>query len=257
MTTPITRRTMLATTAAVSAAALAGCKSTGAGSETKAAPRPAITLKQGATVLLQGDSITDAGRDRKTQDTANNFTMLGNGYAKLIAFHLLSKHADKQLKVYNRGISGNRVPDLQNRWQQDCLDLKPEVVSILIGVNDIWRKFDRGSTATTQDYADQLSALLATTKQSLPGVQVVICEPFVLRCGAVKDEWFPEFDERRAAAKSAAQQAGALWVPFHEMFEAAVAAGSEPNVWAGDGVHPSAQGQALMAARWLGETGLA
>lgn len=258
MADPITRRTLLASAAAASTVALTGCKATGETTQAEASPaEPAISLKQGATILLQGYSITDAGRSRKAEATANDFAMLGGGYAKLIAYYLLSKYADKELQIYNRGISGNRVPDLQGRWQKDCIDLKPDVISILIGVNDIWRTFDRGSTATAQDYADQLNALLKTTKDALPNAQLIICEPFVLRCGAVSDKWFPEFDKRRAVAKAAAKSAGAFFVPFHEMFEAAVAAGSPPKHWAGDGVHPSQHGQGLMAARWLGETGLA
>jgi len=218
---------------------------------------PAIKLTKGATVLLQGDSITDAGRDKKGQDNVNDFKMLGNGYAKLISYHLLSKHADKQLKIYNRGISGNKVPDLDKRWDRDCLNLKPDVVSILIGVNDIWHKMHGRYDGTPATYESGFKALLKRTKAALPGVQIIVCEPFVLRCGAVKDSWFPEFDQRRAGAKAAAESAGALFVPFQAMFDAAVAAGSPPKHWAGDGVHPSAHGQGLMAARWLGDTGLA
>lgn len=216
-----------------------------------------ITLKQGATVLLQGDSITDAGRSRPTQDTANDFAMLGNGYAKLIAYHLLSRYPDKQLKIYNRGISGHKVPDLDKRWDKDAISLKPDVLSILIGVNDMWHKMNGRYDGTPESYETGYKELLKRTKDALPETTIVVCEPFALRCGAVKDNWFPEFDQRRAGAKAAAQSVGAVFVPFQTMFDHAVEAGSEPNVWAGDGVHPSAQGAALMAMRWLGETGLA
>lgn len=259
MTTPLTRRAMLAGTA-ITAATLAGCKATGSstssGEEVVCEEPPAIFLKPGATVLLQGDSITDAGRSRKTQDTANDFDMLGKGYAKLIAYHLLTEHADKQLKIYNRGISGHKVPDLDKRWDKDCIDLKPDVLSILIGVNDMWHKMNGRYDGTVESYEAGYKALLARTKASLPDVQIIVCEPFVLRCGAIKDNWFPEFDQRRAGAKAAAESVGAVFVPFQSMFDAAVAAGSPPNHWAGDGVHPSAHGQGLMAARWLSDTGL-
>ncbi|XAM00240.1 SGNH/GDSL hydrolase family protein [Phycisphaeraceae bacterium D3-23] len=261
---PMTRREMLATTvtstAAGAALAATGCASlSSANAHTKQADdaKPMIDqLPDNATILLQGDSITDAGRSRDTQDTANDFAMLGNGYAKLIAYHLLSRYPDKGLQLYNRGISGHKVPDLDNRWDRDAIDLAPDLVSILIGVNDIWHRLNGGYDGTAEQYGDQLAALLARTKEALPDAKLVVCEPFVLRCGAVNDNWFPDFDNRRALCKQAAEAAGAVFVPFQSMFDEAVEAGSQPNVWAGDGVHPSAQGAALMAMRWMSETGL-
>ncbi|MEO0474594.1 MAG: SGNH/GDSL hydrolase family protein [Planctomycetota bacterium] len=255
----LTRRAMLTGTA-VTAATLVGCKTHGAHGdhhEHAAAPvKPAITLKQGATVLLQGDSITDAGRDKKNADKYNDFAVLGNGYAKLIAYHLLTVHADKQLKIYNRGISGHKVPDLDARWDKDCIDLKPDVLSILIGVNDMWHKMNGRYQGTPESYETGYKALLKRTKDALPDIQIVVCEPFALRCGAVKDNWFPEWDQRVAGAKAAAESVDALYVPFEQMFKDAVTAGSPPAHWGKDGVHPSGHGQGLMAARWLSETGL-
>ncbi|MCA9300592.1 MAG: SGNH/GDSL hydrolase family protein [Phycisphaerales bacterium] len=260
-----TRRTFI--TNSVAAGSLAGGSMIGAASlvasgirgslpGASAASSP-IALADGATILFQGDSITDAGRSRETQDTANDFAMLGNGYAKLIAYHLLSRHDGKHLRIFNRGISGHKVPNLDERWQRDTIDLKPDVLSILIGVNDIWHKLGGNYDGTVETYRTGFAALLGRTRDALPHTTLVVCEPFVLRCGAVNDRWFPEFDERRAAARDVATEAGAIFVPFQAMFDAAVAAGSDPKVWAGDGVHPSAQGAALMAMRWLGETGLA
>lgn len=260
---PMTRRAMIATavSSAGAGAALsaAGCNSLSHNGdrETDVDTRMIDQLPDNATVLLQGDSITDAGRNRDHQGTANDFAMLGNGYAKLVAYHLLSRYPDKGLKVFNRGISGHKVPDLDARWDRDCIDLAPDLVSILIGVNDIWHKLNGNYDGTADQYGEQLAALLNRTQENLPGVRLVVCEPFVLRCGAVNDRWFPDFDHRRALCKAAAEEAGAVFVPFQSMFDAAVEAGSEPSVWAGDGVHPSAQGAALMAMRWMGETGLA
>ncbi len=258
MQSKMTRRAMITGTAigaaALSTSLLPG--KAGAHPHVMAATR-AIELKKGATILLQGDSITDAGRSRETQDTANDFAMLGNGYAKLIAYGLLSKHADMELKIYNRGISGHKVPDLDARWDKDCINLKPDVVSILIGVNDMWHKMNGNYAGTVESYETGYKALLKRTKEALPNAQLIVCEPFALRCGAVKDTWFPEFDQRRAGAKAAAESVGAVFVPFQTMFDDAVKAGSAPEFWGKDGVHPSAQGAALMAMRWLGDTGLA
>ena len=101
-------------------------------------------LKPGITLLFQGDSITDAGRSREDADKPNSQPALGNGYAWLAASQLLVDRPNDGIKIFNRGISGNKVPNLDERWQADCIDLKPNVLSILIGVNDIWRTFDRG-----------------------------------------------------------------------------------------------------------------
>jgi lysophospholipase L1-like esterase len=213
------------------------------------------SLAEGGVVLIQGDSITDAGRDRKSA-AANHFGALGRGYAGMITSALLGAHPSKQLQCYNRGISGNKVPDLQARWQADAIDLKPAVLSILIGVNDIWHKLAGKYDGTVADYEQGFAKLLADTREALPKTRLVICEPFVLACGAVKKEWFPEFTERREAAKRVAEAAGTTWVPFQTMFDEVVSDATPPAYWAGDGVHPTMAGHALMARTWLDVTGL-
>jgi len=225
----------------------------------KAAPGAAkgkIPLKEGDVVLFQGDSITDAGRNRKTQGEANNGPALGRGYPTIIAGGLLTGHRDLGLKIYNRGISGHKVPDLDARWQTDTLDLKPAVLSILVGVNDIWHKLNGKYDGTPEVYRDGFAALLKKTREALPEVTLVICEPFVLRCGAVSDKWFPEFDVRKAFAKEVAMGTGAIWVPFQEAFDDAVSAGTSPDFWAADGVHPTIAGHSLMAKTWRDAVGI-
>ncbi len=216
----------------------------------------AVQLKGGAVILFQGDSITDAGRDRERQDQVNDPRAMGRGYPFLLGSELQRDQAALNLQIYNRGISGNKVPDLEARWQADCLELKPSLLSILIGVNDIWHKLNGRYDGTVEQYETGFAALLARTRQALPEAAFVICEPFVLRCGAVNEKWFPEFDERRAAAKRVSDKAGALWVPFQKMFDDAVKGGAAPEYWARDGVHPSMAGHALMAKTWRGVVGI-
>ena len=225
------------------------------GSASAATPSNTTPLKKGAVILFQGDSITDAGRDRRAKGP-NNSNAFGRGYPFLIASSLLMNQPDLDLKIYNRGISGNKVPDLDARWQADCIDLKPDVLSILIGVNDIWHKLNGKYDGTVQSYEEGFAALLEKTKKELPGTRIVICEPFVLRCGAVKDNWFPEMTERTAAAKRVAKAAGATWVPFQEALDAEVKKGTAPAYWAADGVHPTMAGHMLMAKVWGEATGL-
>ena len=214
-----------------------------------------VTLKKGQTVLFQGDSITDAGRDKKNQ-VANDTKSLGRGYPSVIGSQLLADYPDLDLQVHNRGISGNKVPNLDKRWDKDCLDLKPDILSILIGVNDIWHKLNGRYDGTAEVYRDGLAALLDRTKKALPNVTLAICEPFVMRCGAVTDKWFPDFETRRAYAEEVAKNAGTIWVPFQQKFDEAIAAGTKPEKWAGDGVHPTKEGHELMAKVWREAVGV-
>lgn len=255
----ISRRNFITRSTAVSAAVVA----VGAGSsygKDSSKEKPLIKLKQGATVVIQGDSITDAGR-KKDIGEPNNLEALGRGYAQLIAYHLLSKYPEKKLKVYNRGISGNKVPDLDARWDKDCIELKPDILSIMIGVNDYWHKVAFGSKykGTVETYETGFKALLKRTKEALPDTQIVICEPFVVQAAdkSTRADWFPEFAHRQAKARAVAESVGAIYVEYQQMFDAAVAAGYPQKKLAGDAIHPTTHGHGLMASRWLGDTGLA
>lgn len=204
----------------------------------------------GATIVFQGDSITDAGRDRNLT-APNAMGALGYGYPMLLAAMFLKQWPDLELRIFNRGISGNKVPDLQARWETDTLALKPDVLSILIGVNDYWHTRTHGYTGTAADYETQFSALLAQMR----GPRVIILEPFVLKTGAVDASWWPEFDVRRAAAARVAERAGATFVPLQQAFEQA-AAHNGPSYWLADGVHPTPAGHELIADRWRSVSGI-
>jgi len=204
---------------------------------------PAATV-----VLFQGDSVTDCGRKRAVAD-ANAAGPLGTGYPLLVASAELAAHPQSGFKFYNRGISGNKIPDLEQRWAADTIALKPDVLSILIGVNDFWHTKTHGYKGTVADYETGYTALLQATRQALPSVRLVVIEPFLLRCGAVDASWFPEFDERRAAAARVARQVGATFVPMQARFTQLASRGT-PEYWAADGVHPTAAGHGLIAERW-------
>ena len=207
-------------------------------------------IGKGATILFQGDSITDAGRDRSREQNANDGRMLGGGYVHFAAARLLAERPADALKIYNRGISGNKVFQLAERWDADCLSLKPDVLSILIGVNDLWHRLNGQYDGTVEVYEKDYRALLARTRQALPRVKLVICEPFVLRCGAVNEKWFPDFDGYRAAARRVATEFKAVFIPFQSMFDKA-AQKAPPAYWAADGVHPTMAGAYLMAQTWV------
>ena len=208
-----------------------------------------VALHKDHKILFQGDSITDAGRDKKNQ-VANEQKAFGGGYAWMAASHLLIGNPGLNLTIHNRGISGNKVHQLAARWDKDCIELKPDILSILIGVNDIWHGLNGRYDGTVKTYEYDFIALLERTRKSLPNTRFIICEPFVLKCGAVNDKWFPEFDHYRESARKVSDQFEGIFVPFQSMFDQAVKYAPAKH-WAGDGVHPSAHGASLMAHFWL------
>lgn len=208
-------------------------------------------IQPGDTLLFQGDSITDCGRARNIKEP-NNPNALGCGYAGHAAAALMRRHPGRPLTCFNRAVSGDRVRDLLGRWQPDCLDLQPTVLSLLIGVNDMWRTKDQADTSPPQVYEDHLRQLLQQTKEALPDIRLIVGEPFVTRTGAVTDDWFPEFDQRRAIACKLADEFDAAWVPFQNTFDSALTnEADDPAVWAHDGIHPTPAGHQLMAEAWL------
>ncbi len=197
-------------------------------------------------ILFQGDSITDCGRSRETK---NPNEALGGGYAMLTASRLLASKPEKY-EVYNRGISGNRVVDLYARWKIDALNLKPDLISILIGVNDTWHHFGANNGVEVPRYERVYRELLQWTKTELPDVKLVLCEPFVLLCGAVKEDWIPEIKGRREVVRKLADEFDTVFVPFQEIFDRA-ARNTSPEYWLRDGVHPTYAGHQIMSDAWL------
>ena len=201
-------------------------------------------------ILFQGDSITDAGRHREDL-SFNNPGALGSGYSMLAGAAMLEKFPSLNLKVFNKGISGNKVYQLAERWDADCLEIKPDILSILIGVNDIWHKLTGNYNGTVEIYRNDYIALLERTKKALPAVKLVICEPFAVPgVKAVDDKWYPEFYSYQKAAREIADKFGAVFIPYQKVFDEAQK--KAPGVyWTPDGVHPSLAGAQLMASAWL------
>ncbi|MCX6333525.1 MAG: SGNH/GDSL hydrolase family protein [Bacteroidia bacterium] len=209
-----------------------------------------IELLKDQTILFQGDSITDAGRSRD-ETGFNNPKALGTGYAMLTAVQLLEEYAELNLKVYNKGISGNKVYQLAERWDKDCIDLKPDVLSILIGVNDFWHKLNGSYNGTIEIYRNDFIALLERTKKALPNVKLVICEPYAIAgVKAVNEKWFPDFYEYQKAAREIADKFGVIFVPFQSVYDEAIKRAAA-SYWTADGVHAALPGAQLMAEAWL------
>ena len=205
----------------------------------------------GFTFLFQGDSITDGNRTRN-----NDWNhVMGHGYAYTLAGALWYEHPAKGFHFFNRGVSGDKVPDLAARWQADALDLKPDLVSILVGINDVSAYLDGDAASTAGQYETGYRALLEQTRQQLPGVQLVLCEPFILPVGKVKAQWEAydrEVRQRQQVVKKLSVEHDAILVAFGPAFARATAK-APADYWIWDGIHPMPAGHELMAREWLAQ----
>lgn len=193
-------------------------------------------------VVFQGDSVTDCGRSRYHD------TDLGNGYAMMAAAHFAAQFPERQVQFFNRGVSGNRIRDLHARWEEDCLSLQPDWVSILIGINDTWRRYDQHDPTPVAAFEATYRAILEAT--AAQGARLIICEPFLLPVLPEQGAWREDLDPKIAVVRQLAQEYRAWFIPLDGLF-ASVATQRRPTFWADDGVHPSPAGHALIARAWL------
>ena len=163
---------------------------------------------------------------------------------------LMAENPDRGLQFYNRGISGHKVFQLANRWKKDCLDLAPDVLSILIGVNDFWHTFEGGYTGSLDTYEQDYVTLIDQTREALPDIRLIICEPFMVPCGEVDQTWMQQFSQYRAAAQRVAAHAHAVFVPFQSVLDQACQT-TPPVLLAPDGVHPTLGACHLLANAWV------
>lgn len=194
-------------------------------------------------VLFQGDSVTDCCRSRENTDD------LGPGYPMMIASAFSSKYPEERVKFINRGISGNRTRDLVNRWQMDCLDVKPDLVSILIGINDTWRRFDSNDPTSAESFEANYRDILSRTRENTDAL-IVLMEPFVLQYPEDRLAWREDLDPKIQVVRKLALEFETALIPLDGIFAQACCR-REPQFWAADGVHPTQFGHALIARTWL------
>ena len=197
-------------------------------------------------ILFQGDSITDSGRSR-TEDTD-----LGRGYPLFVSSELGLKEPTSY-SFYNRGISGNRIVDLYARIKCDIINLKPDVLSILIGINDVWHEVNYQNGVCAEKFYKIYHMLIEEVKEALPDIKIMILEPFVLR-GTATEESFDYFNteckKRAAVARRIAEEHGLTFIPLQEDFDRLCENAPESH-WLRDGVHPTPFGHRMITEKWL------
>ena len=210
-------------------------------------------IKQAATLLFQGDSITDMKWGRN-QDDRNHY--LGHSYVYLIASRLHTDMPEANLNFLNRGVSGNTVADLNARWQKDAIALKPDVLSILVGVNDVGRAVRSNKEVDVDAYEAGYRSLLEKSRKLNPELKIVLLEPFVLPVTRVKAGWTAwrgQIDRLRLIVAKLAAEHKAVLLKTQDIFDKA-AKRADPSHWIWDGVHPLPQGHELIARNWIETT---
>ncbi len=202
-------------------------------------------------ILFQGDSITDAGRNYT--DDAN----VGRGYPHLVKASLGFSEPGEH-EFLNRGISGHRIVDLYARIKRDVIALKPDVMSILIGINDVWHEFGEVPNGVdAEKFYKIYDMFVAEIKEALPDIKIMILEPFVLKASATDDEsgekwpvFYAETIKRAEKAKAIAEKYNLPFIPLQDKFDAA-ATKAQNDYWLFDGVHPTPMGHELIKNEWL------
>jgi lysophospholipase L1-like esterase len=201
-----------------------------------------LHIRRDEHILFYGDSITDAGRDRSKGEH------LGFGYAALAAARLQALYPELNLQFTNRGIGGNRIYDLEERLEADVLALKPTLVSILIGINDTWRRYDSNKPSPIAEFHASYRRILQQV--AALGARIVILEPFVLPIPEDRRAWREDLDPRITAVRELTWEFNAAYLPLDGIF-AQAATRQKMAYWLPDGVHPSAAGHSLIADHWI------
>lgn len=189
------------------------------------------------TIVFAGDSITDSGRRQPDSGP------LGSGYVRLLA----PVWQERGWTVVNAGIAGDRVRDLVARWHSDVERHEPAVISLLVGINDVWRRFDAGDPTSAADFARDYRTLLE--RPAGQDVRWVLGEPFLLPVTADQLAWADDLDAKREVVRAIAREFGAVLVPLHELF-AEDAAEFGAAALTTDGVHLTARGYERLALHW-------
>jgi len=206
-------------------------------------------------ILFQGDSITDVGRNRENPAAGNG---MGCGYPLLLKSRLYFDHPG-EYECVNLGISGNRIVDIYARMKRDIVNIAPDVMSLLIGVNDVWHELGESPNGVDAEKFERVyDWLLKELAEALPGMKLIILEPFVLPGTATQTEgseerwqaFHREVPLRAQAAKRIAEKYGAAFVPLQNVLDEACKK-APPAYWLRDGVHPTEAGHELIAREWM------
>jgi lysophospholipase L1-like esterase len=207
-----------------------------------------LILKPDQTIVFIGDSITDAGRLQRA------YRPFGNGYVHFTANYLLAKYPQLNFRIFNTGINGNTMRDLERRWERDCLSHKPDVLSVLIGINDLWQTLTAGREsegAEVREYESTYQRLLAAVKQQ-GDCQFILMEPFMF-CDDAEDRMFRDLPAYIKAVHNLAEQFDAALVPLQSAIDEKIKTVASDK-WSDDMVHPYIWAHCWISQQWIEAT---
>ena len=200
-------------------------------------------LKKNETILFMGDSITDCEREYE------NISSMGFGYPIIIASILGAKYPELNLNFINKGISGNRSKDLVERWDEDVIKFNPDILTIFVGINDTWRKYDHDDETTVEEYERNYRIMLDKTKEKT-NAQIIMISPYVLPFPEDRKAWREDLDPKIAVVEKLAKEYGAIYVKMDEILNKKCDV-MPPDYWTIDGVHPTCAGHGVIANELL------
>jgi len=213
--------------------------------------RSKIELKANQTIVFIGDSITDADRNHPA------YRPFGFGYVHFVANILLAKYPQLNLNIVNTGVNGNTVRDLKDRWERDCLAYEPDLLSVLIGINDVWRQYgepERQSDAVYPNEYESTYRLLLSRAKQRSNCQLVLMESFMF-CDDRQNQIFQALQKYIQVVRDLAREFDAILVPLQRRVSEQVKS-VPPEKWSSDSVHPDIWAHAWISRRWLEATGL-
>lgn len=196
----------------------------------------------GIRILFQGDSITDAGRNREDPHE------MGNGYPKYAKARIAASYPQLELDFLNLGIGGNRTEHLVERLETDFIQLQPDIVSILVGINDTWHQYGNNIITTDRQFEDNYRTVLTALKERTHA-KILMLEPFLLSVPD-KDHFRENLDFRIDIVRRLAWEYADAYIPLDGLF-AAACVHNPPTHWAADGVHPTPEGADFIAGHYL------
>lgn len=203
-------------------------------------------FKDGATVLFQGDSVTDCGRNRNHD--CMTMAKFGTGYPRVFKEIYDSVFPDNTINFVNRGVSGDRVRNLLERYDEDFKAVNPDFVSIMIGINDTWRAYDSDDYCSPERFEKEYDELLSKIKADFPEAKIMLIEPFAFTAHPDRQGWNEDLDPKREIVKNLADKYADYFIPMYSLITNTDKNGFDMYALSGDGVHPAPQGHSFIAA---------
>lgn len=202
-------------------------------------------------ILFQGDSITDCGRRKEM------FFPMGEGYPAKIATIYKELYPNTPVQFVNRGISGDRVCDILERYQEDIKDVQPDFISLLVGINDVWRRYDENNPMSLEDFTKYYKQLLQQLKEDFSQVPIIMIEPFLIPTDPLKDKWHEDLDPKIQVVRKLATEYATYYLAMDGIFASLVASKThQASELSLDGVHPTSLGHSVIATSWMELVGL-